>query len=395
MKNFNINNINNDKKDISIYVHIPFCESRCHYCDFFSSVIDNAIVKKYFQCLNKEIILYSDLLKNKNTVSIFFGGGTPSSVDSLYIADTLNLIKNNTNIANNCEITIECNPNSLTEKKLLDYINAGFNRFSIGAQSFNEKILKSIGRIHKKNDIINAINLFKKYNIKNYSFDLMLALPYQTFNDIKESVEMIKVLNPSHISYYSLIVEDNTLMSKIYDNNPSIFPSEYDDRKMYHYIVNSLNNLGYRQYEISNFAKDNMYSRHNMRYWTLDDYIGFGVSAHSNIGNIRYFNYSDFNEYFNKIGSNALPVESFEELDIKDRINEFSIMGLRMNKGIDIKLTNIRFNIDYLNYYKAEIEKNLKSNLIEIKNESIMLTEKGRDLSNIVEVDFIKLHSKS
>lgn len=386
----NINNTN--KKDISIYIHIPFCESRCYYCDFYSSVLDENTVVNYFNNLNKELDLYSDFLKDKEIISIFIGGGTPSVVNSKYIVNLLNNINKINPIKKECEVTIELNPNSITEEKLKDYLSVGINRFSMGAQSFNNKILKSIGRVHEKDDILNAIELFNKYNIKNFSFDLMLSLPYQSFKDVEESIEMVKKLNPTHISYYSLIIEENTTMEKIYNNNKSIFPSEDEDRKMYHYIVNSLKNLGYNQYEISNFSKNNFNSIHNLRYWSLDNYIGLGVSSHSNIDNLRYYNHINFNDYFKDLENNKYPIKDFEELSKIDRINEYMIMGLRTNKGIDINKANKRFNIDINKYYKKEIEKNLKNNLIEIKNETISLTTKGFDLSNIVEVDFIKLN---
>lgn len=382
---------NTNKKDLSIYIHIPFCESRCYYCDFYSSIINEENTIKYFENLKKEILIYSDFLKDKNIKSIFIGGGTPSSVNSKYIKNILKTLKEITNIDINTEITIEVNPNSINEEKLIDYLDSGINRFSMGAQSFNDNILKSIGRVHKKDDIIKAINLFHKYNIENFSFDLMLALPYQQFEDIEESINMIEVLKPAHISYYSLIIEENTLMEKLYENKKSIFADESEDRKMYHYVVNNLEKLGYHQYEISNFAKKDFVSIHNKRYWTLDNYIGFGPSAHSNIDNIRSFNHNNLNDYSNDIEKNKLPILDFEELSKVDRINEFSIMGLRMNTGIDINLANKRFNINFLEYYKKEIEKNINNNLISIQDNFIHLTEKGRDLSNTVEVDFIRL----
>lgn len=386
---FKLNETN--KKDLSIYIHIPFCESRCYYCDFYSSVLDQNIVDKYFISLIKEIDLYKDFLKDKLVVSIFIGGGTPSIVDSKYIIEILNKIRKTTTLSSDCEITIETNPNSITENKLKDYISSGINRYSMGAQSFNNDILKSIGRVHQKSHIINAINLFKKYNINNFSFDLMLSLPYQKKEDVYESINMIQKLNPAHISYYSLIIEPNTIMEKLYKNKNNIFPTEEEDRDMYEYIVKSLKDLGYNQYEISNFAQKGYSSKHNLRYWTLDNYIGLGASSHSNIDNIRYYNHQSFNDYFKNLDNNILPVQNYENLTKKDRINEYMIMGLRTNKGINIDKINKRYSIDVSSYYKKEIEKNIKNGLIEINNNYIQLTKEGFNLSNIVELDFMRI----
>lgn len=386
---FKLNETN--KKDLSIYIHIPFCESRCYYCDFYSSVLDQNIVDKYFIYLIKEIDLYKDFLKDKLVVSIFIGGGTPSIVDSKYIIEILNKIRKTTTLSSDCEITIETNPNSITENKLKDYISSGINRYSMGAQSFNNDILKSIGRVHQKSHVINAINLFKKYNINNFSFDLMLSLPYQKKEDVYESINMIQKLNPAHISYYSLIIEPNTIMEKLYKNKNNIFPTEEEDRDMYEYIVKSLKDLGYNQYEISNFAKKGYSSKHNLRYWTLDNYIGLGASSHSNIDNIRYYNHQSFNDYFKNLDNNIFPVQNYENLTKKDRINEYMIMGLRTNKGINIDKINKRYSIDVSSYYKKEIEKNIKNGLIEINNNYIQLTKEGFNLSNIVELDFMRI----
>lgn len=397
IKGVKMNNINLIKtieqtqyEDLSIYIHIPFCESRCYYCDFYSSVINTDTVNKYINSIVKEISIYSKLIQSKKIESIFIGGGTPSIIDSSHICKILKALKN-INSIETAEITIEMNPNSITYTKIKEYKSAGINRFSIGAQSFNNKILKSIGRIHKKEDIIKAADILKNNKIENFSFDFMLALPYQTMEDIKESINMIKILEPSHLSYYSLIIEDNTIMHKIYNSNKDIFPDEEKDRKMYHYVVEQLAENGYNQYEISNFSKKGFESVHNKRYWELKNYIGLGASSHSNINNIRFFNHIDIEKYIKSINNNSLPINSYEILSVKDRINEYMIMGLRMNNGINIDAVNSRFNIDIENYYKDEINHNLKHNLIKIDNNSIKLTKKGMDLSNQVEVDFIKL----
>ncbi|RVU55342.1 radical SAM family heme chaperone HemW [Anaerosphaera multitolerans] len=386
MKALETNNPN-----LSIYIHIPFCESRCYYCDFCSSVIKDDLVEKYFYYLNLEIELYSEFLKDKIINTLFIGGGTPSSVEAKYIKAVLEKLKTVSSFSKDCEITLEVNPNSIDKSKVHGYLNSGINRFSIGAQSFNDDILKIIGRIHNEDDIFKAVDTLKSFNIINYSLDLMLALPNQKMKDIEYSIKTIEELNPTHLSYYSLILEDSTLLKKLSDEGKLNFPNEDLDREMYHYVINSLRNLGYFQYEISNFSKKGFISRHNLNYWTLKNYLGLGLSSHSNIDTLRFNNFYNFNNYFKAIENKKYPIEYYENLTVKDRVNEFSILGLRLNSGIDISRANEMFNINFSSYYKDEIEKNLNGGLIYIKDNFIKLTDRGRDLSNIVETDFIRL----
>ena len=377
------------KINTGIYIHIPFCESRCHYCDFCSSIIDKNQVGKYFKYLKKEIMLYDELLKNRIIDTIFIGGGTPSSVDEKYIGDLFDLL-NRYEIKSDAEITIETNPNSLTLTKANAYKSFDINRISIGAQSFNDKILKTIGRIHTKKQIYKAVENANKANINNINIDLMSSLPQQKFKDIENSLDEIKKLNPTHISYYSLILEENTKLFEMYQHDDSPFVGEITDRKMYHYIVEKLRDMNYEQYEISNFAKDGYKCRHNIRYWKLKDYISFGMSSSSNIENLRYTNSSNFNDYYSFIDKNKKPITFSETLSIQDRINEFIIMGIRLNDGVNIEEINKRFNIDFENLYKYELDKNILNGLVEKNKYNIKLTSKGRDLSNQVELDFLK-----
>lgn len=374
---------------ISIYIHIPFCESRCHYCDFCSSLLSEPKVEKYFKYLRKEIKLHEDFLKDKIIETVFIGGGTPSSVDSRFIKeimDDLSAYK----FSDNREISIESNPNSLTREKAVAYFSYGINRISIGTQSFNEEILKRIGRIHKKDDIYRAIENARSAGFENINLDLMLALPGQKFSDIEESIKEVRELNLPHISYYSLILEEGTKLFRDHEKSPLSFPTEDEDRKMYHYVVDELEKIGLKQYEISNFAKDGHECRHNMAYWKLRDYISFGLSASSNIGNLRYTNFYNFLDYYKALDKNEKPIGFSENLSKTNRMNEFVMMGLRLNSGFDLDEFNEKFNEDFLKIYDKEIEKNLKSNLILLEDNNLRLTEKGRDLSNQVELDFFK-----
>lgn len=374
---------------ISIYIHIPFCESRCHYCDFCSSLLAKSNVEKYFEYLRKEIKLQEDFLKDKIIDTVFIGGGTPSSVDPKFIKEIMEDLSA-FEFSKDYEVTIESNPNSLTLEKAKTYFFSGINRISIGAQSFNEEILKRIGRIHKKDDIYRAIENARSAGFENINLDLMLALPGQKFSDIEESIREVEKLKLPHISYYSLILEEGTKLYREHERSPLAFPNEDEDRKMYHYVVNKLEKIGLKQYEISNFAKEGYECRHNMTYWKLRDYISFGLSASSNIGNLRYTNFYDFKDYYEALEKNKSPIVFSEKLSKTDRMNEFVMMGLRLNSGVDIDEFNKKFNENFLKIYEQEIEKNLKSNLIILDENNLKLTEKGRDLSNQVELDFFK-----
>ena len=374
---------------ISIYIHIPFCESRCHYCDFCSSLLAESNVEKYFKYLRKEIKLQEEFLKDKIIDTVFIGGGTPSSVDPKFIKEIMEDLSS-FKFSKDIEVTIESNPNSLTLEKAKTYFSSGINRISIGAQSFNEEILKRIGRIHKKDNIYRAIENARSAGFENINLDLMLALPGQKFSDIEDSINEVEKLNLPHISYYSLILEEGTKLYRDHDKSPLAFPNEDEDRKMYHYVVNKLEKIGLKQYEISNFAKEGFECRHNMSYWKLRDYISFGLSASSNIENLRYTNFYDFKDYYEALEKNKSPIVFSEKLSKTDRMNEFVMMGLRLNSGVDIEEFDEKFNENFLKIYEQEIEKNLKSNLIILDENNIKLTEKGRDLSNQVELDFFK-----
>lgn len=374
---------------ISIYIHIPFCESRCHYCDFCSSLLPGSNVEKYFKYLRKEIKLHEDFLKDRVIDTVFIGGGTPSSVNSSFIKEIMKDLSD-FEFSKDREISIESNPNSLTREKAEAYFSSGINRISLGAQSFNEEILKRIGRIHKKYDIYRALENARSAGFKNINLDLMLALPGQKFSDIEESIKEVKELNLPHISYYSLILEEGTKLFKNHEKSPLSFPTEDEDRIMYHFVVDELKNIGLKQYEISNFAKEGYECRHNITYWKLRNYISFGLSASSNIDNLRYTNYYNFKDYYEALDKSEKPIGFSENLSKTNRMNEFIMMGLRLNSGVDIDEFDKKFNEDFLKIYDKEIETNLKSNLILLEDNNLRLTEKGRDLSNQVELDFFK-----
>lgn len=371
----------------SIYIHIPFCIRKCNYCDFTSySCVSEEGIEKYFKYLVKEM----GMNPPKDEIeSIFIGGGTPSFVDSKYIEEIFKALKKFP-WKDGIEITLEANPNSITHEKLKVYKDLGVNRISLGVQSFNEEILKKIGRVHKNSDTIAAVQNVRASGFKNLNLDLMLALPDQKMDDVEDSLREIASLNPDHISYYSLIIEPGTPMEKFYKEGSYTFPNEELDRKMYRKVVEGLKKLGYYQYEISNFAKVGFESVHNLRYWKIEEYIGYGLSASSSVGEYRYTNVDNFKDYFDMLDEGRLTQWFREKLTNIDRLHEYMIMGLRLNEGIDVEEAEKRFQIDLKEYYRDEIEKNLKYKTIKFENDRIFLTEYGRDISNQVELDFMK-----
>ena len=337
--------------NISIYVHTPFCKHKCYYCDFASFANNEDLINEYYKSLKKEIILRKDEINSREISTVYFGGGTPSYVDSKYIVDIMDILKSEFNINKDAEITIEANPESITDEKLENYKIAGFNRISMGLQSANNDTLKKIGRIHTYEKFLSSYELCKSAGFDNINVDLMFSLPNETLNDFIDSLEEVIMLNPSHISTYSLILEEGT---KLYDNyrKNNIIIDDTLDRKMYQYCINKLKEYDYEQYEISNFAQKGYESRHNMSCWNFEDYIGFGSNASGFNNNIRKTNKSNIKDYINDLNNNTLPIMEKTQLNKKDLMGEYIMLGLRKIKGIDIDKINKKFNIDFTDTYK-------------------------------------------
>lgn len=375
---------------LGLYIHIPFCVSKCNYCDFNSFKMDKIAKDKYLKDLKKEMKLYSkDLKKDSDITSVFLGGGTPSILNSnelKYIFENINLYFN---VKKNAEITVECNPGTLTKEKLKTMKEIGINRLSIGLQAVQDYHLKSIGRIHTYDEFEKNYKDALEVGFNNINIDLMYALPNQTFEDWKESLEKIVNLNPSHISAYSLILEEGTKLYYMYENNEFDVIDEDTDINMYNYTINYLKDNGYNQYEISNYAKDKFECDHNILYWKCNHYIGLGPGASGYINDFRYSNAKSLREYREKLSLNEKPIESKDNLTIDDKIQEKIFMGLRMNEGIKFKDFKKEFNINFKEKYREKITKLKKRNLINEDIAGIKLTQAGREISNSVFIEFI------
>ncbi len=375
------------KKDIGLYIHIPFCKKKCNYCDFVSFSDKDSLIEKYKEAIIKEI-KNKDLSKYKiNT--IYIGGGTPSILDSKCISDIINEVKEY--ISDNAEITIEINPGTADEEKLKKYKEIGINRLSIGLQSTDNEILKEIGRIHTFEEFLNIYNLARKVGFNNINVDLMLGLPSQTIEILEESVRKIIKLNPEHISIYSLILEENTKMWDMVNKGILKLPSEDIERKMYWKVKNMLDSNGYVHYEISNFAKKGYESRHNSDCWEQKEYIGVGLAAHSYLNKIRFSNTTNLEEYINNIdnGNFDKNITINETQTDEDTKKEYMLLGLRKIDGVSISKYKNKFGENPVFKYRQELEKLVKENLLEIDGDNIKLTNKGLDLANLVWEEFV------
>ena len=363
-----------------IYIHIPFCVKKCNYCAFNSKVSNTDEISAYVDAL------ISEIKNNPSTLSAFhstlyFGGGTPSLLKISQLEKIISALK----ISNAVEITIEANPGTVDENYLRNLREIGFNRISLGVQSFNDELLKILGRIHDSKTALETIQTAKKF-FDNVSIDLMYGLPRQTLADVQKAVEIAVAQDVQHISIYGLEIEDGTNFGKLYNAGKLILP---DDSAMYDFITENLPRLGFRRYEISNFAKKNFESRHNLGYWTGKKYLGFGAGAHSYNGGRRTSNICDVATYIKKI-STGESVSVLEEIVTpKAAMEEFCFLGLRTAEGLSVETFHKNFGKDIFEIYGAVIEKNLKLELLKFEDGRIFLTSRGMKLGNIVFADFL------
>lgn len=374
-----------DDKKNGVYIHIPFCASKCHYCDFNSWVPKKNEIDEYIDLLSKEMKLYT--IENVDT--IFIGGGTPSILNVEQLERLFNVISKNVKVDEICEYTVECNPGTLSSEKLKVMKKYGVNRLSMGLQSTHIEDLNLMGRIHTPMDFEKNFYEARKLGFENISVDLIFAFDGQTMKKWKETLEYVVKISPDHISAYSLIIEPNTRFFDMYENGDL---KEYDEDGyilLNRYTKDYLERNGYSQYEISNFSKIKKECKHNIKYWEGDKYFAFGVSASGYIGNERYNNFSDLKKYTQCVLKGKKPIENIDVLDRKKLFNEKIFLGLRQNKGIDITKTCELLNEEERDYLKKNIEKFVKKGYIEHKDSNIFLTQSGREISNAIFIDLM------
>ncbi len=376
-----------ENKELGIYIHIPFCKSKCYYCDFCSYTNKDNSIETYIQQVIQEMEEYD--FGKYNVTTIYMGGGTPSYIESEYIKQILDNLKNklqkNQTKWEDIEITIEVNPGTVTKNKLEQYKKLGINRISIGMQSTNDKLLKQIGRIHNFQEFLEAYQLLKIVGFKNINIDLIIGLPNQTIQDVKKDLETIIELNPEHISVYSLIVEENTKIEEYINNGKLELPDEELERQMYWYAKNTLELNGYIHYEISNFAKKGKESKHNSNCWEQKEYIGLGISAHSYLDSVRYCNSA-----FDDNGKWNYKDKKIEEnQNLEDKKKEYMLLGLRKIEGVSIQKFKEKYTDNPIFLYKKELDELVKENLLKIDGDKIALTNKGIDFANLVWEKFV------
>ncbi|WP_370830608.1 radical SAM family heme chaperone HemW [Clostridium sp.] len=372
-------------KEISLYIHIPFCKQRCFYCDFPTFAGKERFREEYIKALIKEI---KEKCSDYLIKTIFIGGGTPSYLEENELEKLL-ITVSKLKLSSKLEYSMECNPGTVNENKLKIMKRYGVNRISFGLQSCNDNLLKKIGRIHTLEEFLENYNLARKIGFNNINIDLMYGLPNLTIQDWKNTLEKICELKPEHISAYSLIIEEGTVFYKLYEKDKLELPCEDDERIMDKITKDILKANGYHQYEISNFALDGKECEHNKVYWSLDEYIGVGSASSSYIDGYRFTNTSDINDYIEKISNNISVVIERYKNSIEDEMEEFVFMGLRMVSGIDLLKFEKKFGVDINSIYKEIIEKNIKDGLLVVEQNKMFLTAKGMELSNSVMSDFI------
>lgn len=369
---------------ISLYIHIPFCVKKCEYCDFISFKYDSEKLNLYLDKLIEEIKVYKE--QSLKVRTIFLGGGTPSLLNSDQVKKLFEVLKNNFDLSACDEITIETNPGTINEEKISCYKSVGINRISMGVQTLKNETLKTLGRIHDVNTVFESVDLLKNQGFHNFNLDLMFGLPGQTIKQLSETVDEMIRLNPTHISAYSLKIEEGTPFYDQYENG-TLKPVDEDlDREMYHTIVSKLKNAGYHQYEISNFSKKGFECQHNLVYWQEKEYLGLGLGAHSFMAQKRFSNETDMDKY---LSSNQLIRKEAEVIEKDEAMFEMIMLRLRLNEGLPIQLFNNRFCVDFLKVYHKEIEELIEMKLVLIEDNYLRLTDLGRDLSNSVYIKFL------
>ena len=373
---------------ISLYIHIPFCAQKCLYCDFPSFARKDHLRKAYIEALNKEIISLREKHNNLEINTIFIGGGTPSVLESDELEYLLKEVAK-LNMAKDIEYSMECNPGNLTEEKLEVMKKYGVNRISMGLQAKQDNLLKGLGRIHNYKTFKENFLLAKKVGFNNINVDLMFGLPNQKLNEWEETLREIISLEPAHISAYSLIIEEGTAFYNLYENNKLKLPTEEEERKMYHLAKKILEENGFNQYEISNYAKKGKECRHNLAYWNMDNWIGVGSASASYMDGKRIKNISSVEEYINSINEKGEAIEEIINKKKNDNMEEFMFMGLRKINGIDENEFKNRFSMNINDVYGEIINKYIDAGLLIRESGRIFLSEKGIEISNIIMADFL------
>jgi oxygen-independent coproporphyrinogen-3 oxidase len=374
----------------SAYLHIPFCEHICHYCDFNKVFLKGQPVDEYLKALDQEIRMTVNQVPSGNLETIFVGGGTPTSLNEQQLYRFCDSINRNLPKSEMMEFTFEANPGDLTKEKLEILKDAGVNRLSLGVQTFNEELLKKIGRVHKAKDVYQTIDNAKKIGFENISIDLIFSLPTQTIRDFKESLTEAFSLDITHYSAYSLIIEPKTVFYNLLKKGKLPSPGEDVEAAMYELLMEEMEKHGFSQYEISNFSKPGFESRHNLTYWNNESYYGFGAGAHSYLNGVRRSNTGLLKRYMDQIISGELPVINEHQTTKVEQMEEEMFLGLRKTRGVSVPHFMEKFAVDPQQLFEQEIAELTNKQWLKVEKSHIFLTKKGRLLGNEVFQAFLR-----
>lgn len=367
-----------------VYLHIPFCKSRCSYCDFATDVYrESGAVERYVAALCAEI--QKSKVKSQRPVNtIYFGGGTPSLLSALQLERILEAVKTRFEVVGDAEITLEMNPATVTPESLAGYLELGVNRASFGVQTFNDRDLKLLARGHDANDARNTFKMLRGAGFSNISFDLIIGLPRQTLDDWQRNLDEALKLDPEHLSLYILEIHEATPLAEQIRSGRRPVPDEEIAAEMYEHLLDRIATTSFEQYEISNFAKPGLASRHNTKYWRLDPVFGFGVSAHSFDGMSRYWNVRDTQEYVSAVEADKTPIAGRDILTDEKLAGERAFLGMRLTDGISVNDYERATGIDLKAKYAGELERLADAGLIELAGDRLKLTRRGMLFSNEV-----------
>lgn len=373
--------------NLGIYIHIPFCVRKCGYCDFYSLEGCDSKKDQYADALYDYLECYAMQAANKDVDSVYFGGGTPTCLDPSVLAKLIKAVKRDFRVTKNCEITMEANPGTVSCSDLRKLVSAGLTRLSVGAQSIHDKELTGLTRIYNSNQLFDALDAAQKARVPEISVDIMYGIPHQTVRSLIETIDRLcSYKNVNHVSLYGLMIEEGTNFYKYRDILP--LPDEDTERKMYFEAAEHLEFLGYKQYEISNFAKAGHECRHNIKYWNCEEYLGIGPGAHSYFAGKR-FSYKKDIDLFMGLRANEDPIDECMEIMQKDRIGEYVMLKFRMNDGIDAEVFFRKFGVDFDKMYFNRLSPYIYRGLVVHDGNSYKFTREGMYVSNHILSDII------
>lgn len=376
---------------IGLYIHVPFCIKKCLYCDFTSYPLSGPAVKSYLESLIREINLYGSALADEDKIitSIFFGGGTPTTLPAASFKTVLNAVRSSFFLAAGCEVTVEANPGTVDGAGLTELRQAGVNRLSIGVQSFHDRLLGVLGRIHSAAQAVQAVQLARKAGFDNLNLDFIFGIPGQTNHDWRETLHRAVEIAPEHIAAYSLQLEEGTPLAQAAERGAICACPEETELTMYRDAVAFLTAHGYSHYELSNFARPGRQCAHSLVYWLNQPYLGLGPAAHSLIKGVRFANDISLAGYSDMLSREEYPVENRTRLTAADEISETMFLGLRLTAGVDLNQFYRRFGRRAEDIYRNEIAGLIQKGLLEISEGSLRLTTKGLPLANVVFREFV------